>query len=441
MFGFLRPAFEPDQLQIRTRYRRAYARCCMAQHLAFGPLSLPFLSYEAVFVYLLLTEAGLSEGPPEGTPTCCRLRTSRRIQNEADGEASRFAAAFGILLGLIKLEDDVRDEGSMLAQLARWRLEKRRAKLVSQFSLIDRHFAERVSSILKAHEEIEARGDVPLAEFARPTADGFGYLFELAATARDADMETRRLFAQLGSRIGAAIIAFDSAADWHSDQMSGSANPLADESQIDAALDESFGQLAEAAWLCDEEFGQASVTARVLRSALDRVSVFQPRHPGLVKRAPRRLRDRLHQWGAIREPGYVYARFDCCEVFSCCELVGEAGSCCEGVGGAAECCGAGGGVEAGGCCAGESLGCGLDGVFCCFDDACCESESQRRRRIENVVGETGVARSALNPRGVVRVNGRRFRAQAEIGSIPAGRPVGVVASDRDVLVVRELVTA
>lgn len=441
MFGFLRPAFEPDQLQIRTRYRQAYSRCCMAQHLHFGTLALPFLSYEAVFVYLLLTEAGLSEGPSEATPTCCRLRTSRRLQNEPDGDAAQFAAAFGVLLGLIKLEDDVRDEGSHLARLARWRLEKRRARLDSQFSAIDPRFAERVSSILKTHEEIEAKGDASLAEFGRPTADGFGYLFELAAKGHDADSEMQRLFAQLGLRVGAAIIAFDSAADWHSDQMTGSANPLRGESQIDQALDESFAQLAEAAWLCEERFGQLSLTASVLRSALDRVSAFQPRRPNLVKRTPRRVRDRLRNWGAIREPGYVYARFDCCEIFSCCELVGEAGSCCEGAGGAAECCGAGGGAEAGGCCAGESLGCGLEGVFCCFDDACCESKSQRRRKFENVVSETGVTRSTLNPQGVVRVNGRRFRARAESGSIPAGRPIVVVSSDRDVLLVRELATA
>jgi hypothetical protein len=51
MFGFLR-AQPRDKL-----YRQIYAGCCSFQHREFGIESLPLLSYEAVFLYLLAADA------------------------------------------------------------------------------------------------------------------------------------------------------------------------------------------------------------------------------------------------------------------------------------------------------------------------------------------------------------------------------------------------
>ena len=112
MFGFLKPAFRD------TNYRQAYARCCSMQHLEFGVSSLPFLSYESVLLYLLTVECGLNPGPPASTPTCCRLRTSRLHREEPDAPFAQISAAFGVLLGLIKLDDDVRDEGRLISGLS-----------------------------------------------------------------------------------------------------------------------------------------------------------------------------------------------------------------------------------------------------------------------------------------------------------------------------------
>jgi hypothetical protein len=130
MFGFLRAS--RDQIA----YRQAYARCCSFQHLYFGVESLVFLSYEAVFLYLCSADSGMHPGPPADAPTCCRLRTSRRLTQAADAEVARFCAAFGLLLGAIKLEDDVRDERSWAARLAYWRLGKRMALAKAYFWFI-----------------------------------------------------------------------------------------------------------------------------------------------------------------------------------------------------------------------------------------------------------------------------------------------------------------
>ena len=118
MFGFLRPP------RFNKSYRQAYSRCCAMQHLIRGTTSLPFLSYEAVFLYQLAVDLGINPGPPIGTKTCCRLRKRRQDLSAADADFSSFAASFGLVLASIKLADDVRDEQSVIAKLAQWKLKK-----------------------------------------------------------------------------------------------------------------------------------------------------------------------------------------------------------------------------------------------------------------------------------------------------------------------------
>ena len=73
MFGFLNP--RPHS----WAYRRAYARLCQHQRRAYGLLSLPFHSYEAVFLY----QCALERHPdlPDIPTNVERVRTdeARRI--------------------------------------------------------------------------------------------------------------------------------------------------------------------------------------------------------------------------------------------------------------------------------------------------------------------------------------------------------------------------
>jgi ElaB/YqjD/DUF883 family membrane-anchored ribosome-binding protein len=52
------------------------------------------------------------------------------------------------------------------------------------------------------------------------------------------------------------------------------------------------------------------------------------------------------------------------------------------------------------------------------------------------VGDRGVAESSLHPQGVIRVEGRRYPARAEHGTVSPDAPVFVVAGDQLGLVVR-----
>ncbi|HKB02509.1 MAG TPA: hypothetical protein VKD90_09830 [Gemmataceae bacterium] len=52
------------------------------------------------------------------------------------------------------------------------------------------------------------------------------------------------------------------------------------------------------------------------------------------------------------------------------------------------------------------------------------------------VGDTGVAESSLHPQGVIRLDGRRYPARAEFGTVAPTVPVVVVSGDHLGLVVR-----
>ena len=424
MFGFLRPTFRD------VEYRQAYARCCSMQHLEFGVSALPFLSYEAVLLYQLTVESGLNPGPPSSTPTCCRLRTSSRLRNDPDGRFARFAAAFGVLLGLIKLDDDRRDEGRLISRLAYWFLSRKQAAVRKVFTDIDDQFETRVTGLIDDHLQLESNWHsqpVSLADYSEPTAKSFGYLFSLAVRHTN-DPERMQLFQQVGEAIGRAILTFDCANDFHRDREQGQFNPLQTEADISAALDLACESLDQAAWLCEQEFGDASLCARVIASVFERTASFAP-HVSSCGTTTSRWKKRLGQWGLHKEPGYVYARFDCCEIVACCDGIGELAACYNTAGEGAACCGTAG-EGAGGC---ESAGCMCD--FCCCDG--CGDGRNSQEELEKLLGERGWSRSALRPNGVVLVDGQRYRARAEDAHIPTNVAIQVVDVVRSTLIGRE----
>src|SRR5689334_4489763 len=103
MFGFLNPRPHSGP------YRRAYARLCQHQRRAYGLLSLPFHSYEAVFLYQCALDAGAFPADVLPPVRCCRLAAPTTLVRAPDAAVGRFCASVALLLGSIKLEDDVRD--------------------------------------------------------------------------------------------------------------------------------------------------------------------------------------------------------------------------------------------------------------------------------------------------------------------------------------------
>ena len=433
MFGFLRSTSN------EPAYRQAYSRCCSFQHLLTGVSSLPFLSYESIFLYQFAVDAGFSPGPPPETKNCCRMQTSESLRGADDFAIGEFCVRFGLLLAAIKIEDDVRDGGSMIAKLANWKYRAAFEASFAYFEQFDREFEQNVRRIIGEHIELEKAGAVvPLHQYVGPTANAFGYVFsQLAELFADrqlnsaAEIDFRETLRLVGEHIGAAIISFDCAVDYQKDQWNGDFNPLREAADVNAALDYCGDQLVAAGWKCREIFGDQSRTVQLLRNRFDSLCGYYHR----CQRPP--IQSWLERWGLIRQPGHAYARCDagCCEVFAACGACGEVGGACGGEGAAC-------------------LGCSSDAPVCfcfcpeCVDECLCADRQRRAREqrdaertelpVSELIGEIGVAQTALRPSGTVSVNGQRIPAKSEDVFINGVEKVVIVREDAFGAVVRRV---
>ncbi len=311
MFGFLRgPPCDRE-------YRQIYAGLCDFQRRHFGLESLPFLSYEAAFLYQFAVDTGDCAPPPAGASPCCRLGI-RASAHHVHPILAEYCSSFGMLLASIKLNDDVRDDGSWLARFGRWRLRTRLQKVAEYFGRLDADFSPHLAEILAQQDRLEESRDPypPLAEYTRPTSAGFGFLFELFGGLLPQPERRRRTLHAIGSQIGSAIIAFDCAADWEADRRRGRFNPLRDASEVAAAREFTVDRLRDAESLCRDAIGPLSRCAALLKSRSRHVA-----EPG-----PRRRSARARSWLWPLRPQFSrLGMCDCaCDPTCCCDA-----SCCD----------------------------------------------------------------------------------------------------------------
>lgn len=308
MFGFLTPAVQD------MAFRRIYSRCCQHQHLNYGLLSLPLLNYESIFLYMCARDANANTPFTLPAQVCCRLRTCSTLRDAPDAEVGRFCSAFSLILAATKLQDDIRDGRSLKAHLYNWLLKKRLAAARLYLTTIDNQFGERIDQFVHRHLEIEkGEADITMEDYTLPTAEAFGYVFGLMALLPDVKVD-RGTLNELGRRVGAALIAFDCAYDWHRDRANEEFNPLPDEASVRTAIDYCHDQLLAAAQICRREFGGDCQTAQVLLAVNE--SIGSREQPTIYDI----LRGRFRQWGFDKQNGTVQMNLDCgaCLVLGCC---------------------------------------------------------------------------------------------------------------------------
>jgi hypothetical protein len=236
---------------------------------------------------------------------CCKLRTSKKLRHAPDGEIGRFCSAVSLILAATKLQDDIRDGGSLKARLFYWLLQKRVRAATRYLTAIDAKFDERINEFIRRHLEMEkTAASVGLEEYSKPTSEAFAYTFGLMAHVSDVMLDKETL-EELGRRVGAALIAFDCAFDWHCDKANGEFNPLPDKASIHAAIGFCQDQLVNAAQVCRRAFGSECQTSKVLLAVKENIVHAEPRT------IYTNLRELFQQWGFIRQKGVVQLNSDC----------------------------------------------------------------------------------------------------------------------------------
>lgn len=414
MFGFMRGGCTD------TAYRQIYAECCSAQRREFGLGSLFFHSYEAIFLYVLATDAGLCTRPPATAVTCCRLRNRKDNWPDFDREAARFCASFALLLAATKLDDDVRDSGSLLARGVHRMLRGRFVTSRSFFIDLDPQFEKRIDGCIDQHLRLEhsRRTRIRLEEYVEPTADAFAYVYRLFGRFLSCEDSHASAFEQIGRGIGAALVSHDCAVDFEKDVRLGRFNPLESSCDKSHALDFSLRCLSQAGWDCRSEFGADSIASEVVSSVFRRVSRQMFLDVSGTSRNKSSSSRKIASYRILRR-GFCDCDCDC-----------DCGGCDDCDGGerclhSTDCCMLGLGELC--CILGQSKESGHSEQKLQEETKSCDSE---------LVGSTGHAVGPLNPTGVVAIDDKRIPAKSQGEWIEGGTAVEVIAEERFGVVVR-----
>lgn len=245
--------------------RKLYCDSCSHIRANYGRGATPFLSYESVLVHAMALDAGLIR--EEDTTSPCRwIPASKRPKSptEVHRRLGEFSAALTLLLVKTKLEDDILDDGSRRARLATWFHGKKFNRAVQYLSGLDPDFERTMQSFLDKHREMELSGAAEsLAEYAKPTADAFGYVFALLGVAID-DAERGPVYSKIGRQVGEAIIRADCGRDWTDDQKKGLYNPVQTLEESAHAIATSQAALREGVEAARQAFGEDCVTEQIL---------------------------------------------------------------------------------------------------------------------------------------------------------------------------------
>ncbi len=416
MFGFLRPGFHDKS------YRQIYASYCARQRHNYGTCSSPFTSYEAIFLYLLAVEAGVTEAPADCTPTCCRFRSDSTNRWNLDYELADFCSAFALVLAAVKVEDDVRDSGSWLARGANYVLSASFEKARQTLDRSQPGLVNRIDQLIHDHVAIENAGEkagtaTDLAEYAQPTGDAFGAVFEAFGQLCSARLDRSLPLRSVGEAIGSAILLADCYVDEKTDRRRGAYNPIRSDRDRQQAYRLALSHLATAGWRCRDNAAAAQeasseshdddlLSTRIIASVFQRLAKRHERN----ENAPRNR----HTPEMKRRAGVLDAIECCCclELVPCWECF-----CCPDI--------------------------------CCFvgiDDGCGKHRSPKRGAAppKEVVpfGSIGFASTDIDKSGgIANIKNREYPARTEGELIQAGAQVEVVGRNAFGVIVRQIAPA
>ena len=219
MFGYIKPSHPEMRIRDWETYRGVYCGVCRQLRKRFGPFSRLILSYDSVFLAMLV--ASLGEQAPCFCSRRCKLHPWRKDPCCLTDSSLEFAADTAMLLFYQKLQDDRQDGGwlqklrsSLLRRIFRRPYEKA-GKENPQAKAACEQFAHRQGTI-------EQQAGLPIDHYADPTAQTLGILFSLQA---HGDAESR-ILRRLGYLFGRWVYFADAVDDLASDRKKNRFNPF-----------------------------------------------------------------------------------------------------------------------------------------------------------------------------------------------------------------------
>lgn len=224
MFGYIRPL--KDELKVREfeEFKTCYCALCHTLRRRYGAVSRNILSYDFVFLAMLLWE---DVRPPEMKCSRCAASPLKKRRYCAPSRVLDLCAGYSVILTWWKLRDSVADERffrSVRDRLLRLLLRGAYRKASRAYA----NFSEIVRTNIETLTELESGGDSPSG--AGPTldeyADKFARITEAMADAAEDDGR-RRPLRQLLYHTGRFIYIIDACDDLEEDLKYRRFNPVA----------------------------------------------------------------------------------------------------------------------------------------------------------------------------------------------------------------------
>ena len=216
MFGYVK--VNKDELRLREYnvYKSFYCGLCKTLKSEYGYFSRFGLNYDSVFLALLLSSVTEDEYDCELERCIAHPTEKRPVMNT--NKSLSYSAAVMIILALLKLEDDIRDEHSIKAALTLSALSGAKRKIKKQYKNLYEDCRKQINKLSVLEKDKVTDIDV--------LADVFAHLLEILFVPNFIEDETqRRILAHIGYMLGRFIYIIDAYEDIERDKKKKSFNP------------------------------------------------------------------------------------------------------------------------------------------------------------------------------------------------------------------------
>lgn len=221
MHGYVTPDRPELKIKEYELYKAYYCGLCKSVKKRLGQLPRLVLNYDYVFLALVLSS--LSKDKETIAWERCHLHPLKKIPIASDSSAENpaidYAADMMILLSHFKLEDDKRDEGSLLARGGLLALKRAYDKLKVQYADKSRNIALQLQEL----EKLEKENCRSLDMAAEPFSMLMGEVFSPEYMK---DNDAKAALKTIGYHLGKWIYLIDAYDDIEENAIMGTYNPL-----------------------------------------------------------------------------------------------------------------------------------------------------------------------------------------------------------------------
>lgn len=237
MLGYV--TIEKNELKVREfdMYQAYYCGICKSIGRRFGQLPRMTLSYDSVFLALVL--AGLSEETDIVLQEHCITHHIKKKPVVFGNEALDYAADVMVILAYHKFLDDWKDEQSKVGLLGKSALSGAYGKLQKMHPEICHKVEHSLTDLSELERENSGKLDL--------VADTFADIMETLFIGYDSAAGSAQVLGQLGRHLGKWIYTIDALDDYEKDIEAGHYNPLIfRENKLEGIGDLLYNYLAEA---------------------------------------------------------------------------------------------------------------------------------------------------------------------------------------------------